>query len=100
MTLDSHLEQSLPKTPKHEAQPTCHVFVLVSVALGFAEANTINDGGMVELIRNDSVIRRQENFKQASIGVKAADVENGVLTAMEARNLFLEFFVYILRASK
>ena len=74
--------------------------MLVSVALGFAEANTINDGGMVELIRNDSVIRRQENFKQASIGVKAADVENGVLTAMEARNLFLEFFVYILRASK
>ena len=64
--------------------------------MGLAEANAIDDGGVVQLVRDDGVFRSQQDLEQAGVGVETADVQNGVLAAMEAGNLLFQFFVNVL----
>ena len=79
-----------------ETLEVSHVQVLVAETLGLAETNTIDNGGMVELIRDDGVFSTENALKYSSIGVKAARVENGVFSAMELADLLLQLLVDVL----
>lgn len=68
---------------------TSHVTVLVAESLGLAESNSIDDTGMVQCIRDDGVLVREDRFKDSSVGVKARCVENGVFCAIELCDLVL-----------
>ena len=58
-----------------------HVVVGVAEALGLAEAHPVDDGGMVQGIGNNGVVRGQQPFEQAAVGVKAGGEENRVFRA-------------------
>ena len=69
---------------------TFHVLMLVSVLLGLAEADAVDDGGVVELVREDGVLGAEDLLEEAGVGVEAAGVQDGVLAAVELGNLALE----------
>ena len=50
-----------------------------SVALGFTQPNAVNDGSMVERIRNYGVFWAEKRLEHASVGIKARSKENGVV---------------------
>ncbi len=50
----------------------------VSESLGLAEADSVNETGMVERIADDSVAFVEKRFKQAGIGIKTGAVKNRV----------------------
>ena len=54
-----------------------HAVVLVAETLGFAQADPIDDAGMIELIGDHRVFRGKKGLKQASVGVKAGRVKDG-----------------------
>lgn len=62
-----------------------HVVVGVAEALGLAEAHPVDDGGMVQGIGNNGVVRGQQPFEQAAVGVKAGGEENRVFPCLGTR---------------
>ena len=48
-----------------------HVAVAVSCALCLAQADSVDDAGVVQFIRDNAVFLGQQRFEQASIGVEA-----------------------------
>ena len=76
-----------------------HVVVGVAEALGLAEAHAVNNGGVVQGIGNNGVVRGQEAFKQAAVGVKAGGEQNRVFRAEELGKAFLKLAVQGLRAA-
>ena len=58
-----------------------HVVVFVAVAFGLAQANAVNDGGMVELVADDRVLLAQQGLKESAVGVKRGGIKNGVFGA-------------------
>ena len=48
---------------------------------------------MVELITKQRIFAGQQCFKDACIGIKTRGIQNGILSCMEFRNLFFQFFV-------
>ena len=60
-----------------------HIAVLVSILGGFTEANAVDDAGVVELVRNDGVFGFEQGFEEASVGVEAGAVEDGVIHGQE-----------------
>jgi len=57
--------------------------VLVAHLAGLAEAQAVDDGRVVELVRDDGVVGRQQRLEQAGVGVETARVQDGVLAAVE-----------------
>jgi hypothetical protein len=45
--------------------------VFITITLGFAEANSVYDRGMIEFIRDNSAVFTQKGFEDSAIGVKA-----------------------------
>ena len=76
-----------------------HVVVQIAVALGLAQAHAVNDGRVVQLIRNDRVLRPKQRLKQTAIGVEAGGIEDGVVGACELCDAALELLVDLLRAA-
>ena len=76
-----------------------HIGVGVAVALGFAEADTVDDGGVVEGIGDDGVLIGQEGFEDTAVGVEAGSIEDGVLGAEELGDFLLQFLVQVLAAA-
>ena len=64
--------------------------MLVSVLFGLAEPDAVDDGGVVELVREDGVLWAENLLEEAGIGVEAAGVQNGVLATVELGNLAFE----------
>ena len=64
--------------------------MLVTVLFGLAEADAVDDGGVVELVREDGVLGAEDLLEEAGVGVEAAGVQDGVLAAVELGNLALE----------
>ena len=60
-----------------------HIVVAVAVAAGLAQAHSVDDAGVVELVGDDRVLLTQEGFEQAAVGVETGGVEDGVLGAQE-----------------
>ena len=52
---------------------------------------------MIQLIRNDGILRTKQGLKQPGISIKTARVENGIFTTMKLGYLSLQLFVQILR---
>ncbi len=55
----------------------------VSKLLSFAESDSVDDGGMVELVGDDCVIRTEKLLEDSGVGVKTTCVQNGVLAGMK-----------------
>lgn len=70
-----------------------HVVVLIAVPLGLAQADAVDDGGVVQLIADDSVLGGEHHFEQAAIGVEAGGVENGVFGAEETADGSLQLLM-------
>ena len=62
-----------------------HVAVLVAEALRLAQADAVDDGGVVELVGDDGVFVVEQRLEQAAVGVEAGAVEDRVLGAEETR---------------
>lgn len=75
------------------------VAMLIAVLLRLAETDAVDDGGVVQLVGDDGVLGAEENLKDACICVKAARIEDSILTPVEAGNLLLEFLVNVLCAA-
>jgi hypothetical protein len=73
--------------------------MLVTVPLRLAQPDSINDGGVVQGVRDDGILLTKKSLKDSSIRVKAGNVENGILCAMEPRDLPLEILVDVLGAT-
>jgi len=76
-----------------------HVVVQIAVALGLAQAHAVDDGRVVQLIRNDRVLRPKQRLKQTAVGVEAGGIEDGVVGACELCDAALELLVDLLRAA-
>ena len=76
-----------------------HIAVAVTVALCLAQADAVDDGGVVQLVGHDGVLRPQQRFKQAAVGIEAGGIENGVIRTEKARDSCLQCFVQLLRAA-
>ncbi len=70
-----------------------HVAVFVTKPPRLAQADAVNDGGMVELIGNDRIVLAQQGFKQAAIGVKAGGIQNHIVHLQEGSQALLQSLV-------
>ena len=59
----------------------------------------VDDGGVVELIREDGVLRAADLLKQPRVGVKTGGIEDRVFASVELGNLVLQLFVNVLGAA-
>ena len=76
-----------------------HLVVLVAPALGLAQANAVDDGGVVELVADDGVGLAQQRFEQTAVGVKSGRVQDGVFGAQESGQTGFQGFVQVLCAA-
>ena len=76
-----------------------HVAVAVAVALRLAEADPVDDAGVVQGVADDRVLRPEQRLEEAAVGVEAGGVEDRGLHAEEARDGLLEAGVHRLRAA-
>ena len=76
-----------------------HVAVGVAEALGLAQADAVDDRGVVQRVGDDRVLFAQQRFEQAAVGVEAGGVEDGVLGAEEFGDLRFQLLVQVLRAA-
>ena len=76
-----------------------HVVVGVAEPLGLAEADAVDDAGVVEGVGDDRVLLAEQRLEEAAVGVEAGGVEDRVLGAEEARETGLELLVDVLRAA-
>jgi hypothetical protein len=70
-----------------------HVAVGVALALGPAEADPVDDRGVVERVRDDHVGIVEERLEETAVGVEAGCVEHRVVHAEERGDGRLEIFV-------
>jgi hypothetical protein len=73
--------------------------VLKNVSLSFAESNAIDDGGMIQLIRNNGILSPKKRFKNATIGIKTGSIEDRIFRLEELRDFLLEDFMDVLCAA-
>lgn len=76
-----------------------HVVVFIAKTLGFAEANTIDDGGVIELVGDDGIFGAEQGLEQAAVGIEGGGVEDGIFLAYEFGNFLLQLLVDILGAA-
>ena len=57
----------------------------VAVALGLAEADAVDDRGVIERVGNDGVLVTEQCFEQPAVGVEARAVEDRVFGPEEPR---------------
>jgi hypothetical protein len=67
-----------------------HVVVRVAPALRLAQADAVDDGGVVQRVADDHVGLAEQRLEQAAVGVEGGGVEDGVLGAEEARQALLQ----------
>ena len=73
-----------------------HIVVGIAETLRFTQAHAVDDRRMVQRIRDNSVFRPQQRFKQAAVGIKARGVENRVFHTEEIRQFFLKLLMRVL----
>ena len=64
-----------------------------------AEPYPIDDGSMVQRIRDNRVLLIEQGFKKTPIGVKTRGVKDRILHPQEVRDLLFECFVLFLRSA-
>ena len=74
--------------------------MLIAPALRFAQADAVDDGGMVERVADDGVLLAQQWLEETAIGIEGCGVEDGVLAADRKRaRRASSVLVQILRAA-
>ena len=63
-----------------------HVAVGVAQALRLAQADAVDDAGVVERVGDDRVALIEQGLEQPAVGVEARGVQDRVLGAEEARS--------------
>ena len=76
-----------------------HVVVGIAEALCLGEPHAVDDRGMVERIRDNGILFRQQRLEQTAIGIEAGGIEDRRFHAQEGRNPRLELLVLFLRAT-
>ena len=76
-----------------------HVRILVTQPLGLAQANTVDQRCVVELVGDDRVLSVEQGLEDAAVGVEARREEDGRLGAEKCGDLRLERGVQGLRAA-
>ena len=76
-----------------------HVVVLVTKALRFAEADAVDDAGVIQFIADDRVFLAEQRFEQTAVGVETGWIKNRVFCAEEFRKRGFQFLVNVLRAA-
>jgi hypothetical protein len=61
-----------------------HIGMAIAVALGLAEADAVDDGGMVEGVADDRILLLQQGLEEPAIGIEAGGIEDGIPHAEEA----------------
>src|SRR6266542_2881840 len=94
-------DQAVPGAPGllEDALEVGDIAMLVAVALGSAEPDAVDDGGVVEGIGDDGIALAEERLEEPPVGVEARGVEDGALGAEEPRDGGLEFRVDALGAA-
>ena len=73
-----------------------HVVVGVAETLRFTQANTVDDGGVVQGVGDNRIFCAEQGLEQAAVGVEAGGVENRVFHSEEVRQLLLKLLVAVL----
>lgn len=76
-----------------------HVQVLEASLLRLAEADTVDDGGVVEGVTDDRVLGPEDSLEEARVGIEAAGEEDGVLERVVVRDDSLQLLVNVLGAA-
>ena len=76
-----------------------HIVVLIAEALRLAETHAVDDGGVVQLVGNDGVLRAEQRLEQAAVGVEAGGIEDGVVRTDEIGDPALQLLMNFLRAA-
>ena len=77
----------------------CHICICIAIALGLAQTHTIDDAGMIQGIRNDSILLGQQGLEDTAIGIEASSIEDGVLRVEETADGSFQFLVNILSSA-
>ena len=70
-----------------------HVGIGIAVALCLAQAHTVDDGCVVQGIRDDSVLLGEQGLEHTAVGIKASGIEDGVLGLEVLADLSLQHLV-------
>ena len=76
-----------------------HVVVGVAQALRLAQADAVDDAGVVQRIADHRIALVEQRFEQTAVRVEARGVENRVLHAEEGAQALLELAMHALRAA-
>ena len=60
---------------------------------GFAEADPVDDGGVVEFVRENGVFRRGQHLEETRIRVEARRVQNRVFLPVESRDFRFQLLI-------
>ena len=73
--------------------------MLVPEALCLAQANTVYDGGVVELIAYDRITFSQKRLEHSAVRIEAGGEQYGVVSSKERTYLTLKILVQLLGAT-
>jgi hypothetical protein len=76
-----------------------HVGIGIAEAARLAEADAVDDRGVVERVGDDGVVFGQEGFEERAIGIEAGGEEDRVFGAEEAGEAVFKLAVEVLRAA-
>ena len=73
-----------------------HVQVVVPVTLSLAQADTVDDACVVQLVRDHGIAVVQDCLKQTSVGIETGWVQNCIIGSVELGDGPLQLLVNIL----
>ena len=76
-----------------------HIIMRVTVTRCLAQADTVDERGVIECVRDDGVVFIEQRFEDAAVGVERCGIEDGILHAEEVGDGSFQLFVYRLRAA-
>ena len=95
---DDPLAARLARARELDAQ-VGHVAVFIAVAVRLAQPHAVDDARVVQLVGDDGVVRAEQRFKEAAVGVEAGGIEDGVLHADKIGDPALKRLVDLLCAA-
>ena len=63
--------------------------MIVAMSSGLAQANAVNDGGVVERVTYDGIFWGEECFEESCVRIPAGGVKDGIIGLMERCDLVL-----------
>ena len=76
-----------------------HIVISITIAGSLAQADAINNRCMIELIRDNRILRPEDGFEQPRIGIETGGVQYGVFHTQKVADAAFEGFVYTLSAA-